>query len=386
MTSSAPPSATARRAGARNRRKRASSRSGTRRSRSASFCGPDSIISASRRRIIRRIRISASSIRRRSRRIPIISTRPHGRIGGSEPMVHVFPYWDFSAGADDRCAGATNAPRDGAPAERPTARNVRDRPRARHAARWVVEGAVRARRDEAIAYDEDGRSHRDRCAAIVRRREARSVLQADKTRADGGRDGLDVRRDRNGGRGRQSGRKCEQPRTGGGYGAGRLVGLDNGDSTDYDPYKGVSRRLFSGKLMAIIAAGTGAWTGPGRSVVPGLETAVLEFEAHRTCWRRAEGRLRAYGEPAAAGRDGTRGRGAGAQDRTGQRGGAAFRSDPAGDRRGGEAVSGECVVPRCRMARRERRRHRLESREGRGGRAGREGDGARRRELSVCAA
>lgn len=37
-------------------------------------------------------------------------------------------------------------------------------------------------------------------------------------------------------------------------GAGRLVGLDNGDSTDYDQYKGTSRKLFSGKLMAIIAA------------------------------------------------------------------------------------------------------------------------------------
>lgn len=37
-------------------------------------------------------------------------------------------------------------------------------------------------------------------------------------------------------------------------GAGRLVGLDNGDSTDYDQYKGISKRLFNGKLMAIIAA------------------------------------------------------------------------------------------------------------------------------------
>jgi beta-galactosidase len=37
-------------------------------------------------------------------------------------------------------------------------------------------------------------------------------------------------------------------------GAGRLVGLDNGDSTDYDQYKGTSRKLFSGKLLAIIAA------------------------------------------------------------------------------------------------------------------------------------
>lgn len=37
-------------------------------------------------------------------------------------------------------------------------------------------------------------------------------------------------------------------------GPGRLVGLDNGDSTDYDPYKGTIRKLFSGKLVAIIAA------------------------------------------------------------------------------------------------------------------------------------
>ena len=37
-------------------------------------------------------------------------------------------------------------------------------------------------------------------------------------------------------------------------GAGRLVGLDNGDSTDFDQYKGTSRRLFSGKLLAMVAA------------------------------------------------------------------------------------------------------------------------------------
>lgn len=39
-------------------------------------------------------------------------------------------------------------------------------------------------------------------------------------------------------------------------GAGRLIGLDNGDSSDYDQYKGTSKKLFSGKLLAIIAAKT----------------------------------------------------------------------------------------------------------------------------------
>ena len=37
-------------------------------------------------------------------------------------------------------------------------------------------------------------------------------------------------------------------------GAGRLVGLDSGDSTDYDEYKGTSKKLFGGRLLAVIAA------------------------------------------------------------------------------------------------------------------------------------
>ena len=37
-------------------------------------------------------------------------------------------------------------------------------------------------------------------------------------------------------------------------GAGRLIGLDSGDSTDYDSYKGNSKRLFSGLITAIIGA------------------------------------------------------------------------------------------------------------------------------------
>jgi len=62
-------------------------------------------------------------------------------------------------------------------------------------------------------------------------------------------------------------------------GEGRLVGLDNGDSTDYDEYKGISRKLFSGKLLAIVAATT--TPGPIQVEVTstGLETATLELEA-----------------------------------------------------------------------------------------------------------
>lgn len=37
-------------------------------------------------------------------------------------------------------------------------------------------------------------------------------------------------------------------------GEGRLVGLDSGDSTDYEEYKGTSKKLFSGMLIAYIAS------------------------------------------------------------------------------------------------------------------------------------
>ncbi len=62
-------------------------------------------------------------------------------------------------------------------------------------------------------------------------------------------------------------------------GAGRLVGLDNGDSTDYDQYKGSSRKLFSGKLLAIIAAKQEAGDIHVKLSSVGLETEELTLKA-----------------------------------------------------------------------------------------------------------
>lgn len=62
-------------------------------------------------------------------------------------------------------------------------------------------------------------------------------------------------------------------------GAARLVGLDNGDSTDYDEYKGTSKRLFSGKLLIMLAARK----EPGEITVKvtsaGLPDAELKLQA-----------------------------------------------------------------------------------------------------------
>ena len=62
-------------------------------------------------------------------------------------------------------------------------------------------------------------------------------------------------------------------------GAGRLIGLDNGDSTDFDQYKCTSRRLFSGKLLAVIASAQ----SPGEITLTvestGLTPKTLKFTA-----------------------------------------------------------------------------------------------------------
>lgn len=62
-------------------------------------------------------------------------------------------------------------------------------------------------------------------------------------------------------------------------GAGRLIGLDNGDSTDFEQFKGTSRKLFSGRLLAIIAAKTEAGTVHIEVTSPSLKTAALDIAA-----------------------------------------------------------------------------------------------------------
>ena len=60
-------------------------------------------------------------------------------------------------------------------------------------------------------------------------------------------------------------------------GAGRLVGLDNGDSTDYDSYKGDNRRLFSGKLLAMVQTTLDEGEITVKVISEGLESAELKL-------------------------------------------------------------------------------------------------------------
>jgi beta-galactosidase len=193
-------------------------------------------------------------------------------------VLHLFPYWDFNPGQIIDVRAATNAPRvelrlNG----RSLGVQELDHARgAQLAAWWKVpyEPGVL----EAIAYDEEGR-----VIATAERRSfgdpRRIRLKADKTMlvADGT-DLVFIEIGVEDAEGNPVENAVNRVRVNV-EGAGRLVGLDNGDSTDYDPYKGVSRRLFSGKLMAIVAAGLE--TGPVRveATSPGLEPAALELAA-----------------------------------------------------------------------------------------------------------
>lgn len=68
-------------------------------------------------------------------------------------------------------------------------------------------------------------------------------------------------------------------------GAGRLVGMDNGDSTDLEGYQVNSRRLFSGKLLAMVAANQQAGEIVVRVSSAGLLDAELRLHSSEATMR-----------------------------------------------------------------------------------------------------
>lgn len=195
-----------------------------------------------------------------------------------KPMVHVFPYWSFNEGQIIDVRVASNAPRIELQLNGRTigTRDI-DHTKDKDIVGWwkvpYEKGELKA-----IAYDENGnviaedvrRSFGD--AKHIRLHADKSTLVADGTDLIF----VEIAMDDEAGNPVENANNRVRVQV---TGAGRLIGLDNGDSTDYDPYKGVSRRLFSGKLMAVVAATLEP--GPIRIEVSsvGLDTQALEFEA-----------------------------------------------------------------------------------------------------------
>lgn len=193
------------------------------------------------------------------------------------PMVHVYPYWDFNEGQIIDVRACTN----GSAMElfvngESKGRQVLER----HA--HVIQGTWQVAYEPgeitAVAYDESG-------AEIARETRhsfgdpVKITLEANKQvlRADGedlvfltigvwDKDGYPVENAMN---------YVEVLVTG----AGRLLGLDNGDSTDFEEYKGNVRKLFNGKLLAVVGSKTEAGEINITVNSKGLDSAALTLQA-----------------------------------------------------------------------------------------------------------
>ncbi|MBQ7776463.1 MAG: DUF4982 domain-containing protein [Lachnospiraceae bacterium] len=173
------------------------------------------------------------------------------------PMVHLYPYWDFNEGMQVDVRACTN----GESVELFVNGESQGRQYIDHAHGKVLQGhwqvAYTPGEIAAVAYDENG-------AEIARDSRhsfgdgVQLVLEADKEviKANGedlcfvsisaiDKDGYLV----------DNAMDYVEVLV---EGAARLVGMDNGDSTDYDAYKGNVRKLFNGKLLAVLAAKTQA--------------------------------------------------------------------------------------------------------------------------------
>lgn len=196
----------------------------------------------------------------------------------SSPFVHIFPYWDFTKGERIDIRVTSNAPE----VElffrgKSVGRRKIDH---RHGKTLTLDTVLAYEEGElcAVAYDGDGneiardvkRSFGD--TAVFRLTPDKTVLNAD------GNDliFLDISAyDKDGEFTANANDRVFVEVSG----AGRLIGLDNGDSSDYEPYKGTSRRLFSGKLLAVIAAKTEPGEIRVRVTSPSVPESTLTLQA-----------------------------------------------------------------------------------------------------------
>ena len=196
----------------------------------------------------------------------------------ASPFVHIFPYWDFNDGQDIDVRVTSNAPRvklffNGNEIGCKEIDHL-------HGKELTLDTIIKYEKGElcAVAYDENGneiardvkRSFSD--TAEIRLTPDKTTLKAD------GEDliFIDISAyDANGEFVANANNRVIVTVSG----AGRLVGLDNGDSTDYEQYKCTSRRLFSGKLLAIIAAKTEAGEISVKVTSPALPDSTLTLEA-----------------------------------------------------------------------------------------------------------
>lgn len=160
--------------------------------------------------------------------------------GKKAPMIHLFPYWDFSEGQMIDVRACTNA------AEAELFLNGESLGRKALGDRYIADWRIPYKKGvlRAVAYDEQGnivaeevkKSFGDVNAIHVAPQTVGELIFAEIMALD--KDGNPVEN--------ANCRVRVQVEN------GTLLGLDNGDAADYEQYKTDCRRLFSGKLLAIV--------------------------------------------------------------------------------------------------------------------------------------
>jgi beta-galactosidase len=171
----------------------------------------------------------------------------------SAPMVHIFPYWDFSEGQMIDIRVCSNAPKIELffNEQSQGVFHIDHANGQKLIGEWQLpytKGTLKA-----VAYDENDQviATDSQCSFSDA---TEIILTPDKTAIQA--DGSDLifieisSNDVDGNHVANANNRVHITVDG----PARLVGLDDGDSTDYDSYKGNNRRMFSGKLLAIIAS------------------------------------------------------------------------------------------------------------------------------------
>lgn len=189
------------------------------------------------------------------------------------PMVHLYPYWDFNEGQLIDVCAVSNA----SEIELFVNGKSQGRKQINHATgttlvmSWQVPyepGVI-----EAVAYEDGKEVAREKRESFGDSAKVRLTCKETTLQADG-RDLAFITIEMEDAQGRLVENAVDYV-TVSVEGPGRLLGLDNGDSTDYEEYKCNTRKLFSGKLLAMV----GATNEPGEIKVrvesEGLEAAQV---------------------------------------------------------------------------------------------------------------
>lgn len=196
------------------------------------------------------------------------------------PMVHSFPYWDFNEGQLIDVRICSNAPFVELSVNGRSLGKQRLTHEKHSGCRIMADYQIPYEKGTltAVAYDEEGKEiAREVKSSFGNSKKIKITPENTKVTADG-RDILFLQistLDENGNPVENACDRVEVQVAG----EGRLIGLDNGDSTDFDSYKGITRRLFSGKLLAMVQTNT--TPGEIRVEVTGkeLEGAVFVCES-----------------------------------------------------------------------------------------------------------